>query len=491
MVDGDKTIRAALLCTASDIPATRKVGGFVGHGSLKGCSRCLKPFPTTEFGTKPDYSGFQRSMWPKRSLQDHQTQGMNWKHANTLKKRQDIEHDYGVHFTELLRLPYFDSIRFAVVDPMHNVLLRSAKHIMMLWKGNGMIVSDHFASIQDTVDKFVTPADIGRIPHKISSGFSSFTADQWKNWTLIYSQVVLKEILSDEHYQCWHTFVMACHFMCSRAISQAAVSQMDAYLMSFCKSVERLFGPDACTPNLHLHGHPQECYMDYGTADSFWLFAFERMNGILGSVSTNHQAIEIQLMRKFLSTQQVYHTLNSGAMDEDLKGMLKSARVVKGSLKRDQLSELPLLDPLSQSTVENFSALCKLLPPIRESCLTYDEVSDINSTMRICFGESYSKTLLLHDYSRASFFQNELYGCVDSHHANSSLVYVGTGHRSGGANRPGFVRKYVKVTVLLNPPPAPPSQSTQLLPSEIESSNIHPRRVTVHLAAVNWLDVHP
>ena len=44
--DGVKSVRAALLCTASDIPATRKLGGFVGHGSLKGCSRCLKNFPT-------------------------------------------------------------------------------------------------------------------------------------------------------------------------------------------------------------------------------------------------------------------------------------------------------------------------------------------------------------------------------------------------------------------------------------------------------------
>ena len=80
--------------------------------------------------------------------------------------------------------------------------------------------------------------------------------------------------------------------------------------------------------------------------------------------------------------------------------------------------------------------------------------------------------------------------CVDSHHASSSLVYVGMGHRSGEANRPGFVRNYVKVTVLLNLSPATPSQSTQL-PSEMESPNLPPRRVTVHLAAVNWLDVHP
>ena len=230
-------------------------------------------------------------------------QGMSWKHANTLKKRQDIERNFGVRFTELLRLPYFDFIRFAIVDPMHNILLGSAKHIMMLWKESGMIADDHFASIQGTVDKFVTPADIGRIPHKISSGFSSFTADQWKNWTLIYSQVTLREILPDDHYCCWHRFVLACHFMCSRAISQAGVSQMDSYLISFCRMVEELFGAGACTPNLHLHGHLQECFMDYGPSDAFWLFAFERLNGILGSVSTNHQAIEIQLMRKFLATQ--------------------------------------------------------------------------------------------------------------------------------------------------------------------------------------------
>ena len=81
-------------------------------------------------------------------------------------------------------------------------------------------------------------------------------------------------------------------------------------------------------------------------------------------------------------------TLNSGAVDEDLKDILKSAKLVKGSLKQDQPSELPLLEPLSQSTANIFSGLCKLLPPIREGCLLYDEVPDIN---RICFGESYSK----------------------------------------------------------------------------------------------------
>ena len=42
-------VRAALLCVSCDVPAVRKVAGFVGHGGLRGCSRCLKVFPMHVF----------------------------------------------------------------------------------------------------------------------------------------------------------------------------------------------------------------------------------------------------------------------------------------------------------------------------------------------------------------------------------------------------------------------------------------------------------
>ena len=38
--------RLALMCVACDIPAARKVCGFMGHSANLGCSRCLKLFPT-------------------------------------------------------------------------------------------------------------------------------------------------------------------------------------------------------------------------------------------------------------------------------------------------------------------------------------------------------------------------------------------------------------------------------------------------------------
>lgn len=30
--------------------------------------------------------------------------------------------------------PYYDPIRFAVIDPMHNLYLGTAKHVLSIWK---------------------------------------------------------------------------------------------------------------------------------------------------------------------------------------------------------------------------------------------------------------------------------------------------------------------------------------------------------------------
>ena len=40
-------------------------------------------------------------------------------------------------------------------------------------------------------------SDLGRLPANISTNHGSYTAEQWKNWTLLYSLVCLKGILLD------------------------------------------------------------------------------------------------------------------------------------------------------------------------------------------------------------------------------------------------------------------------------------------------------
>ena len=48
------TVRLALSCVSCDIPASRKVCGFLGHNASLGCNKCLKKFDVT-FATRANF----------------------------------------------------------------------------------------------------------------------------------------------------------------------------------------------------------------------------------------------------------------------------------------------------------------------------------------------------------------------------------------------------------------------------------------------------
>ena len=45
---------------------------------------------------------------------------------------------WSVRYSELLRLPYFDIVRYHCLDVMHNLMLGTAKHMMNIWKSLGL-----------------------------------------------------------------------------------------------------------------------------------------------------------------------------------------------------------------------------------------------------------------------------------------------------------------------------------------------------------------
>lgn len=141
---------------------------------------------------------------------------------------------------------------------------------------------------------------MGKLPQKFSSSYGSFNADQWKNWTLLFSIYALKDVIPNSHLECWRKFVLACRRLCSRNISLGNVKVADFIIVDFCKKFEQLYGEEFVTPNMHLHGHLLDCLFDFGSNYSFWLFSFERENGILGSYPTNRKQIEARIMRRYL-----------------------------------------------------------------------------------------------------------------------------------------------------------------------------------------------
>lgn len=150
---------------------------------------------------------------------------------------------------------------------MHNLLLGTARHVFKLWIELGVLSDQKFEELQRRMDSLKVPQDVGRIPHKIAFGFSGFTADQWKNWTTIYSLFCLKGLIGDPDYDMWFDFVQACIIICSRVISFDRLEVADCYLQTFLSKFVELYGPLRCTPNMHLHF--KYCMLDYGPVYAF------------------------------------------------------------------------------------------------------------------------------------------------------------------------------------------------------------------------------
>ena len=296
-------VRALLCCVGSDLPATKKLCGFLSHSANRGCSKCMRSFSSSSFREKLDYSGFDVDNWEARKLEDHKKNAETIQGAATATSRASLEKQYGLRYSVLLCLPVFDVIRCHTIDPMHNIFLGIAKLCVKVWKDKEILKASDFDKIQGRVDSVVPPPNIGRIPRKIGSGFSAFTADEWKHWILIYSMFALQGILPERDYSCWFLFVRYCLQTCKLAVTKQEILNAHDLMVEFCTTFQQLYGTGACTPNLHMACHLKDSMLDYGPLPAFWCFSFERYNGILEGVCKSWITPEKQMFSKFLNLQ--------------------------------------------------------------------------------------------------------------------------------------------------------------------------------------------
>ena len=292
----ERHVKACIACLAADIPASRKICGFLGHNARLGCNKCYKEFlgENSSFEDRPNYGGFNREVWEPRTNSKHRESCEEIKAATNKTQLQKLESSHGVRYSSLLKLTYFDPVKFVIIDPMHNLMLGTSKHMLSVWISEGILNESKLKIIEEIVEQIKCPHGTGRLPTKIGSGFSGFTADQWRIWTTVYSAIALKGIIPEEHLRCWLLYVRACTLLFSRIISEIDVVTADEYLVAFCKKFELLYGQERCSVNMHLHLHLKNCLLDYGPAHGFWTFPFERFNGVLGAYHTNNKAVESQ-----------------------------------------------------------------------------------------------------------------------------------------------------------------------------------------------------
>ena len=136
-----------MILVSCDIPAARKICEYVS--ALVSCHRCTK---------KANYKNHQHNFagmddidewFVTRSSIQHRENALGWRRCNSDAARKRYVKITGVRWSELLRLPYFDPIRFLTVDPMHCLFLGIAKWIVKrIWIEEGILTSDSLNNIQ-------------------------------------------------------------------------------------------------------------------------------------------------------------------------------------------------------------------------------------------------------------------------------------------------------------------------------------------------------
>jgi hypothetical protein len=104
--------RSAIAVGVFDLPAGRKAAALAGHGADWFCSVCdlrgRAHLPRTDYQN-----------WPRRDPTKLRVWAERWRDASSIDEQTKIFQTYGVRWSELWRLSYWDPTRMLVVDTMH------------------------------------------------------------------------------------------------------------------------------------------------------------------------------------------------------------------------------------------------------------------------------------------------------------------------------------------------------------------------------------
>ena len=144
----------------------------------------IKKFTTFSFGNT-DYSGFDLENWTPRTAALHRQNFASILQETTKTNIRKKEAECGARYSILLGLPYFDPVRFTVIDTMHNLYLGTANYLFRLWLEIGIITPADLKEIDERCQVLKIPNNTGRLPTNISLNYGGFKASHYGNRGLL------------------------------------------------------------------------------------------------------------------------------------------------------------------------------------------------------------------------------------------------------------------------------------------------------------------
>lgn len=106
-----RVVRCVVIPLVCDLPAARQMAGFSSHAALTFCSLCKLSLRDTD--------DLNHTCWERKTGEEHRHYAQQWRDAENEEIRTKIFNDHGVRWSELLRLWYWDPVKYTVIDSMH------------------------------------------------------------------------------------------------------------------------------------------------------------------------------------------------------------------------------------------------------------------------------------------------------------------------------------------------------------------------------------
>ncbi|GJE84480.1 hypothetical protein PsYK624_005560 [Phanerochaete sordida] len=351
-----RRVRLILIAVCCDHPAMCRLCGFGDSGS--GNHFCTKCKVKKEDLNTPE--GLTIDAFPARDPEEHRKLADEYDKLTTKEERDAFCREHGVRASELNRLPYWNPVRMAIVDPMHNVLLGLVRNIWFeTWISDKTLrqrtqpkgVPRELDLIHEYLEKFEMPSWVARLPKEVGyPAGGNLTSDEWKALLLVYCPIVIPfiweewaEVADTEHQRklaTWEknerarqrrnkaraegddpepkqpkptprmqsqdadnflSLAAAMKILLARTIDVKDLPRARELLQDYLDGFLKMH-PDHVKPNHHYVTHTFDQIPDYGPVYGFWTYLFERLNKVLKGFSVNGHAggeLEVTFFRQF------------------------------------------------------------------------------------------------------------------------------------------------------------------------------------------------
>lgn len=145
------------------------------------------------------------------------------------------------------------------------------------------------------------PYDLGRLPLNMTEKktLSGLTAEQLKNYILINAKPCLVNLILKKAYDCFCLLSDAVRIINKSFITENDISNLEDILEQHHQLYKTIYGKWEVSINNHMVLHIPDMLRNFGPANGFWCFPFERYNGVLEKIPNNGKSVEQQFMKYF------------------------------------------------------------------------------------------------------------------------------------------------------------------------------------------------